>query len=147
MFNLTNLLGIVPAKAAVGIAVAAVAVGGGAAAAAVTIHPGNHGTVVVSAVQHCKSEYGPGATPSPTTTGGTRMTVGQCVSAVARTKGAQERKLHSKGQAAAGTSGAATHGKHGAATRPATPGANPSSKAGGNHPGTAAPSHQPVANA
>ncbi len=104
MLGITKVAGMLPAKAAVGIAAATLAVGGGATAVAVT-HATNHGQAVVAAVKSCKAEYGiaasPGAKPTATHTAATgKENVGQCVSAVAREKGAQERALHAHGKGA-----------------------------------------------
>ena len=65
MFTLTRLVGIVPAIAAIGVGIAATAVRGGAATMTVTLHPRDHGATVVSAVQRCRTAYGPSATFLP----------------------------------------------------------------------------------
>lgn len=84
-------------KAAIGLAVAAAAVGGGTAATLATgsASPVNWGQAVVQAVTKCRAEYGPGATPSSSTTA--KNNVGQCVSAIAKQHGQLERTEHAKG--------------------------------------------------
>ena len=117
MLGITKLTGLLPAKAAVGIAAATLAVGGGATAVAVT-HAVNHGQTVVAAVKNCKAEYGVKASPgtgptaTPTATSTSKENVGQCVSAVAKEKGAQERALHSHGKGASAGKGAQESALH-----------------------------------
>ena len=147
MLGITKVAGMLPAKAAVGIAAATLAVGGGATAVAVT-HAVNHGQTVVAAVKTCKAEYGvkvtPGATPTATPSATTQKeNVGQCVSAVAREKGVQERALHSHGKGAAGQGAkeSALHA-HGAAASSGAANAN-SHKPSSVHP-TGPPTTHPT---
>ncbi|HVB54484.1 MAG TPA: hypothetical protein VNF24_09890 [Candidatus Acidoferrales bacterium] len=86
------------AKAITGLAVASVAVGGGTAATIATgsANPVNWGQAVVQAVTQCRADYGPGATPTGSSTA--KDNVGQCVSSVAKQRGQQERTAHAKGK-------------------------------------------------
>lgn len=96
-------------KAAIGLAVAALAVGGGpavATAAGSGSAPSNWGQTVVKTVQACKTAH-EATENTPKTASTARQNVGQCVSAVAKTHGAQERALHSAARTGA-TGGAPT---------------------------------------
>lgn len=108
---ISNLLSALTAKGAVGLAVATVATGGVVAGVVTTgsPNPGVWGQQVVQAVQGCKAQYLPGASPSsspsanPSTSPGvspspTPKNVGQCVRAFASQKGQTERALHEKGK-------------------------------------------------
>jgi hypothetical protein len=90
------------AKGAAGLALAAITVGGGAAAATVVSHDVNvnistpWGQLVVGQVSKCKAEFGPSASPTatPSVSPAAKANIGQCVSALAKTHGQKERKLH-----------------------------------------------------
>jgi hypothetical protein len=90
------------AKGAAGLALAAITVGGGAAAATVVSHDVNvnmstpWGQLVVGQVSTCKAEFGPSASPTatPSVSPAAKANIGQCVSALAKTPGQTERKVH-----------------------------------------------------
>lgn len=85
----SSLVSVASSKAAAGLAVAALAVGGGslaAAAATGSTDPGVWGKTVTAAVAQCKDQLKNGA-----------HGIGECVSQVAKQKGADERKAHSHG--------------------------------------------------
>ena len=88
MSLLASLTAAASTKAAAGLAVAALAVGGGsiaATAATGTTNPAVWGKTVTAAVATCKDKL----TDS-------QHGIGQCVSAVAKQKGAEERAKHSE---------------------------------------------------
>lgn len=103
---ISNLLSTLSAKAAVGLAVATIASGGVVAGVVTTGSPNPEvwGQQVLQAVQGCKAEYLPGASPSTSpgvSSSPTPANVGRCVSAFARQRGETERNLHSKGRSGA----------------------------------------------
>ncbi|MHB8508949.1 MAG: PT domain-containing protein [Candidatus Dormibacteria bacterium] len=91
MTPLATLAAMASSKAAAGLAVAALAVGGGSAAVASATgssNPAVWGKTVTAAVATCKSQLTTGI-----------HGIGDCVSKVAREKGAEERAAHSKDKA------------------------------------------------
>ena len=92
MTPLGHVASLVSAKAATGIAAATLAVAGagagGAAALTGSTSPAVWGRTVTAAVASCKADLKPG-----------EHGIGQCVSAVARQNGAEERKEHRNAEA------------------------------------------------
>lgn len=85
----SSITALASSKAAVALAVAVLAIGGasaGAAAATGSLNPVVWGKTVSSAVATCKDQLKNGA-----------RGIGQCVSDVAKQKGAEERAAHSQG--------------------------------------------------
>src|SRR5579859_7293349 len=90
--SLSSLTSLVSAKAAVGITVAVLAIGGGSVAATVATgspNPVVWGQTVTAAVASCKAGLATG-----------QHGIGDCVSAVAKQKGQQERNAHSAASSA-----------------------------------------------
>jgi hypothetical protein len=114
----SSVLAAVSAKAVAVAAAAALATGGAAAALATgSVKPANWGQQVVQAVRDCQADR---ADPGTSTRG-----IGQCVSAVARQHGDQQRTRHA-GAAPEGTPGSPSPlpGKRLGATKNGSPGAN-----------------------
>jgi len=115
-------------KGAVGLAAAALVVGGGsvaAAAASGSANPTTWGQTVTDAVTSCKSALGDG-----------QHGIGECVSAVARKHGQDQRAAHS--QADAGEAPAGGPSPHPTGTARTHPGATPTAHPGGRPSGAPA---------
>ena len=95
MFSLSGLPAIVASKAAAGIAVATLAVAGAGAVTATVVtgspNPAVWGNTVTAAVTTCKDKLTDG-----------KHGIGDCVSAVAKQKGNQERTQHAASSARVG---------------------------------------------
>jgi hypothetical protein len=88
----SRLASVASSKVAAGLAVAALAVGGGSLAAAAapgSSDPAVWGKTVTAAVEQCKDQLGSGI-----------HGIGECVSQVAKQKGAEARAAHSQGGSA-----------------------------------------------
>ena len=118
MSFLSSVTAAASTKAAAGLAAAALVAGGGSVAATAatgSANPTVWGKTVTAAVESCKADLKPG-----------EHGIGQCVSAVASRKGAEERAAHSASAARQDhPNGKSTEAGNGDA------GARP---AGGNHP-------------
>jgi hypothetical protein len=94
----SSITALVTSKVAIAATTATLLVGGAAVtatAATGSTDPTVWGQLVVQTVQGCKASVGQGPTALNKTASGARDNVGQCVSAFAKTHGAQERALHS----------------------------------------------------
>jgi len=142
MSSLSSLIAAASTKAAAGLAVAALAVGGGsiaATAATGSTNPDVWGKTVTAAVASCKDKLTDG-----------QHGIGQCVSTVAKQKGAEERAKHSEagehhptGKPTDLPSGEPTDRPGGKPTN--LPGGKPSSVPGG--PPSGVPAGPPTSNA
>jgi hypothetical protein len=130
----SRLASVASSRVAAGLAVAALAVGGGslaAAAATGSSDPAVWGKTVTAAVEQCKDQLGSGI-----------HGIGECVSQVAKQKGAEARAAHSQG-------GSAKDHPNGAPAAKSNGNANGNANANGNgntngHPGGGPPSTTPA---